>query len=95
MLLDIAFFVLAFFFAVPAITGYFAYSHGRSFWLWFSIGCLLPIISNVLLAILCWKSAYKEKKRKVDNMTRYEDEYMQKEISQIIGSQQRIHDNLP
>lgn len=92
MLLDIAFFVLAFFFAIPAITGYFAYSHGRSFWLWFGIGCVLPIISNVILATLCWKRARREKRRKIDVMSRYESQYMQREILHIVSSQPEAHD---
>ncbi|MEQ9437458.1 MAG: hypothetical protein RIG62_00365 [Cyclobacteriaceae bacterium] len=92
MLLDIAFFALAFLFAIPAVTGYFAYSHGRSFWLWFSLGCLLPIISNIILALLCWKKALKEKQQKVDNMTRYEDEYMQREILHMISPRQQTQD---
>lgn len=86
MLLDIALFGLAFLFAIPAITGYFAYSHGRSFWLWFGLGCFLPFISNIVLAILCWKAARKEERRRVGTMTRYEDYYMGQKILQAVES---------
>lgn len=83
MLIDIALFGLAFLFAIPAITGYFAYSHGRSFWLWFILGCFFPFISNIVLATLCWKAARKEERRRVGIMTRYEDHYMQREVLHV------------
>lgn len=92
MLLDIALFGLAFLFAIPAITGYFAYSHGRSFWLWFGLGCFLPFISNIILAILCWKAARKEERRRVGTMTRYEDRYMQQELLQVVQAQPKAQD---
>ncbi|MEO0330363.1 MAG: hypothetical protein AAF223_01580 [Bacteroidota bacterium] len=93
MLLDIALFGLAFLFAIPAITGYFAYSHGRSFWLWFVLGCFLPFISNIILAILCWQTARKEERRQVGVMTRYEASYMQSEITEMIQPQPKTEDN--
>lgn len=34
---------------LPLITGYCAVSHGRSFWLWFALGWLLPIVSFFIL----------------------------------------------
>ena len=37
---------------VPIMTGYCAYSHGRSFWLWFALGWLLPFVSFMLLFAL-------------------------------------------
>ena len=37
---------------IPIMTGYCAYSHGRSFWLWFALGWLLPIVSFLLLLAL-------------------------------------------
>ncbi|KAA9327493.1 hypothetical protein F0P96_16045 [Hymenobacter busanensis] len=39
---------------LPLVTGYCAYSYGRSFWLWFGLGCGLPIVSFfVLLGLIC------------------------------------------
>ncbi|GEM_PF-3545512 len=93
MLLDIALFGLAFLLAIPAITGYFAYSHGRSFWLWFTLGCVLPFISNIILAILCWKVARKEERRRVGTLTRFEDGYMGLEITKVVKAQPRHQDN--
>ncbi|MEM8969044.1 MAG: hypothetical protein AAGE93_21685 [Bacteroidota bacterium] len=93
MLLDIALFGLAFLFAIPAITGYFAYSHGRSFWLWFVLGCFFPFISNIILAVLCWKAARKEERRRVGVMTRYEASYMQSEITEVMQPQPKTQDN--
>ena len=37
---------------IPIMTGYCAYSHGRSYWLWFALGWLLPIVSFLLLLAL-------------------------------------------
>lgn len=37
---------------IPIMTGYCAYSHGRSFWLWFALGWLIPIVSFLLLLAL-------------------------------------------
>ncbi|GAA4495305.1 hypothetical protein GCM10023172_06840 [Hymenobacter ginsengisoli] len=37
---------------IPIMTGYCASSRGRSFWLWFALGWLLPIISFLLLFAL-------------------------------------------
>ncbi|MBC6989641.1 MULTISPECIES: hypothetical protein [Hymenobacter] len=41
---------------LPLTTGYCAYSYGRSFWLWFALGCVLPIFSFfILFALICRK----------------------------------------
>ena len=37
---------------IPILTGYCAASHGRSFWLWFTLGFALPIVSFMLLLAL-------------------------------------------
>lgn len=34
---------------VPIVTGYCAHSHGRSFWLWFALGWVLPFASFMIL----------------------------------------------
>jgi hypothetical protein len=36
----------------PPISGYYAKSKGHSFWFWFVMGLLLPVISNVILYFL-------------------------------------------
>ena len=37
---------------IPILTGYCAHSRGRSFWLWFVLGWVLPIASFLLLFAL-------------------------------------------
>ena len=37
---------------IPILTGYCAHSRGRSFWLWFALGWLLPMVSFFLLFAL-------------------------------------------
>lgn len=52
MMIDL---LLGFFCAMsflPLTTAYCAYTHGRSFWLWFALGCLLPILSFLILFVL-------------------------------------------
>lgn len=86
MLLDFVLLGLAFLFAIPAVTGYFAYSHGRSFWMWFLIGCFLPIIANFIIAYICRREAIKARKRKLADLSRYEDESMGKYIKELISA---------
>jgi hypothetical protein len=52
MLFDIAFMVLLGLLAIPTVSGYYAYTRGRSFWLWFLVGTLLPGISCFILVLL-------------------------------------------
>lgn len=55
MIIDAIFVGLAFYFTFPLLSGYAAYQYGRSFKVWFLIGCVLPIISFiVLVALICW-----------------------------------------
>lgn len=35
---------------LPTMTGYYAHSHGRSFWHWFLVGCGLPFFSLLVVA---------------------------------------------
>ena len=39
-------------FILPMIAGLMAKSYGRSFWTWFLIGVLLPLIANIILLCL-------------------------------------------
>jgi hypothetical protein len=39
-------------FFVPLTTAFFARSLGRSFWKWFAIGCVLPLVSVFILWFL-------------------------------------------
>ncbi|MCS7019240.1 MAG: hypothetical protein RMJ87_12925 [Cytophagales bacterium] len=52
MLLDLAFMGVLFLLSIPLTCGYFAYTRGRSFWLWFALGLLLPGIAHLILVCL-------------------------------------------
>lgn len=52
MIIDFALMGLLAALSIPAISGYYAYTHGRSFWLWFVIGCFLPVVSYFILMLL-------------------------------------------
>lgn len=49
---DLIFFILLAFLAIPGIGAYYAQTRGRSFWLWFLIGTILPGISYIILILL-------------------------------------------
>ena len=84
MLIDIALLLLAFLLSIPAITGYFAQCYGKSFWGWFAIGCFFPVIAQVALALLCHREAAKEQRRKSVFLSRYEDEQLHRQISEVL-----------
>ncbi len=84
MLIDVALVVLAFLLSIPAITGYFARCYDRSFWLWFIIACFLPVVAQVMLALLCYRSAKKEERRPSLFISRYEDQQMHQQISEVL-----------
>lgn len=52
LFLDMLLMVLATISFIPIMTGYCAHSRGRSFWLWFALGWVLPIASFFLLVAL-------------------------------------------
>jgi hypothetical protein len=56
MLIDFALMGVVFLLSIPFTCGYFAYTHGRSFWLWFLLGLLLPGIAHLILVCLPDKS---------------------------------------
>ena len=84
MLIDIAILLLAFLLSIPAITGYFAYCYGKSFWTWFAIGCFFPVIAQVVLALLCHREAAKEHRRNSVFISRYEDQQMHRQINEVL-----------
>ncbi len=52
MFIDFLLLGFAFLISIPLLCGYYAYTHGRSFWLWFLIGTALPIVSYFILLLL-------------------------------------------
>lgn len=84
MFIDIALLGLVFFLSIPTITAYFAYSYGRSFWRWFAIGCMLPILANFIIVYICRKEAVRAEKKKIHELSRYEDEWMERYIRDIM-----------
>ncbi len=86
MLIDIALLLLACLLSIPAITGYFAYCYGRSFWTWFIVGCFFPVIAQVVLASLCYRKARLEMRRQSPFISRYEDEQMHLRINEVMNT---------
>ena len=52
LFVDMIFMVVVSISFIPILTGYCAHSRGRSFWLWFALGWLLPLVSFFLLFAL-------------------------------------------
>jgi len=81
MLVDIVLAVLLFYFSIPLIAGYFAYSYGRSFWTWFLVSTFLPIITHfVLLMLVLWD----ERKVEQDKLNRRETAESERIVKQLI-----------
>ena len=47
----------------PLMSGIMAQSFGKSFWKWFFIGCLLPIVASIILVFM----VKDENKSSIDN----------------------------
>lgn len=50
LMLELLIILLAPLLFLPTMTGYYAHSHGRSFWRWFLVGCGLPFFSLLVVA---------------------------------------------
>ena len=69
MIVDAILVGLIFYFTFPLLTGYCAYQYGRSFSVWFGIGCVLPVFSFfILFAMISWN----EKTTPKDKLSRRE-----------------------
>ena len=81
MIFDILLLILAFYLSIPAVVGYTAKSYGNSFWLWFSIGFFLPIVSHILLIFHIKKES--KKANLTSLLTAEEIFYMEEEIKSL------------
>lgn len=55
MIVDAILAGLIFYLMFPLLTGYCAEQYGRSFGIWFTFGCVLPIISFLILfSLISW-----------------------------------------
>ena len=81
MLFDIGLMVLIFYLSIPASVGYFAYSRGRSFWVWFGLGFILPFLAHLVLFLIV---TYSDRKKKAiySKLTPKEERYME----ELLGS---------
>ncbi|MEO1050345.1 MAG: hypothetical protein AAFX87_06955 [Bacteroidota bacterium] len=85
MIVDLILVVVVFYLSIPAVTGYCAYSYGRSFWFWFGMGFFLPIITHIILYFLI---SYDIKKQKTtDLLTRDEEIMMEQNIQTVVDSE--------
>ena len=83
MIVDAILVGLIFYFTFPLLTGYCALQYGRSFWLWFVIGCFLPIVSFLLIFILIY---FDEKTTPLHRLSRRERVESEKLVSALLSS---------
>ena len=70
MIVDLIFAAAAVVVLVPLLTGYAAYAHGRGFWLWFSLGLGLPVVSLAFLTVLLAVRRFSPGERLLDDARR-------------------------
>ena len=90
MLLDFFLVGLAFYFSIPTIVGYFAYSYGRSFWLWFILGTFLPVISHVILVALVVWDERKTAHNKLNRREEAEAERLVKSLLKTVEEERKL-----
>ncbi|MEM6361597.1 MAG: hypothetical protein AAGA64_03045 [Bacteroidota bacterium] len=90
MLVDIVLAVAAFYFSIPLIAGYFAYSYGRSFWLWFTISTFFPIITHFILFTLVYMDERVTAKDKLNRRERAESDQLVKDLIESIPEVKRL-----
>jgi hypothetical protein len=86
MMIDLLLAAAAVVLLVPLLTGYAAYSHGRGFWLWFTLGLVLPIVSLALLTVLIAVRQFDPGQRLVDDARRILAEDEEREARRRVAS---------
>ena len=89
MLVDIVLAVIAFYFMIPLVAGYFAYCYGRSFWVWFIISTFLPVITHFILIALVYYDELATSEDKLNRRERAESERMVKELMETLPEAQQ------
>lgn len=68
LFVDFFIIIALFFLTIPIVSGYYAYTRGRSFWLWFVLGTFFPVIAHVALLFI---------PKKIDEFVEFENELNQ------------------
>lgn len=85
MIVDAIFVGLVFYFTFPLLAGYCARQYGRSFGIWFAIGCVLPIVSFLILVALIYWDEKTTPVRKLNRRERMESEILVNDLVQNIN----------
>ena len=80
MIVDAIIAGLVFYFTFPLLTGYCALQYGRSFGIWFAIGCVLPIVSFLILVALIYWDEKTTPVRRLNRRERMESEILVKDL---------------
>ena len=90
MIVDAVLVGLIFYFTFPLLTGYCALQYGRSFWLWFAIGCVLPIVSFLLIFVLIYLD---EKMTPSNKLSRREEVESENLVKQLVTALEESEDS--
>jgi len=80
MIVDAIFVGLIFYLTFPLLTGYCAFHYGRPFGVWFGIGCLLPVVSFIVLFFIISWDEKTTPKNKLSRRERAESEEIVKDL---------------
>ena len=81
MIVDAILVGLIFYFTFPLLTGYCARQYGRSFGLWFAIGCFLPVVSFLLIFSLIYLDEKMTPANKLSKREKMESALLVKELT--------------
>ncbi len=81
MIFDFLLVGIAFYLAIPGIAGYSARSYGRSFWLWFFLAMVFPIITHFALYFVIKKDI--RHKKLISMLKKEEIQYIEEQIEQV------------
>lgn len=84
MIVDAIIVGLLFYFTFPLLTSYCAHQYGRSFALWFGIGCILPLVSFFILFVLISWDEKTTPRTKLSRREEAESEFLVKNLLQDI-----------
>ena len=84
MIVDAILVGLIFYFTFPLLTGYCARQYGRSFGLWFVIGCFLPVVSFLLIFSLIYLDEKMTPSNKLSKRERMESELLVRDLTKGI-----------
>lgn len=92
MIVDAILIGLICYLSIPAIAGYCAYQFGRSFWFWFGLSLVIPLIAQFILVTLILIDEAKTPSNKLSKSELRRAEDMVKEVIDEISSKPSVQE---